>query len=257
MKSINLEEFKLKQLSFMKKPPKTLYYKGNLNLLNKKMVSIVGTRRPNAYTKEFTYKIAKALSNRDIVIVSGAAMGVDAIAHRGAKPKNTIAVMANGLDIRYPKVNQNLIKDIEESGLAISFFEPEFKATKWSFVVRNELVVALGEVLIVTEASLNSGTSRSIEFALNMNKEVYVLPHRLNESLATNELLKEGRAKAIYDIEEFANRFGKAENKKDEFLEYLETNPPFQEAVNRYGSRIYEAELDGIIAIENGFIRVI
>jgi len=257
MKSINLENFNIKQLSLMKKAPKRLYYKGNLELLNNRLVSIVGTRRPSAYTKEFTYKIAKALSKREVTIISGAAMGVDAIAHKGASPNNTIAVMANGLDIRYPKVNQTLIKSIEDNGLAISFFEPGFKATRWSFVVRNELIVALGEILIVAEAELNSGTSRSIEFAKKMGKEIFVLPHRLNESLATNQLLKEGRAKAIYDIEEFANRFGKIKEQKDEFLEYLETNPTFDEAISKYGSKIYEAELNGIIAIENGYIRVI
>jgi len=257
MRYIDLKDYKIKQLRFMKKEPTKLYYKGNLDLLKRDLVSIVGTRRPSAYTKEFTYKIARALSNRGVVIVSGAAMGVDAIAHKGAKSKNTIAVMANGLDIRYPKVNQHLIKSIEDEGLTISFFEPGFKATRWSFVVRNELIVALGKVLIVTEASLNSGTSRSIEFAKKMGKEIYVLPHRLNESIATNQLIKNGKAKVIYDIDEFANKFGKINSSKDEFIQYLETNPSYDEAVSKYGSKIFEAELNGLIAIENGNVRVI
>ena len=99
--------FKIDELSSMKKYPNELFYIGNTTLLKKKKISIVGTRRPNSYTKEFTYKLASKLSDSGICIVSGAAMGVDAIAHQGAKSTNTIAVVANGLDIRYPAINKN------------------------------------------------------------------------------------------------------------------------------------------------------
>ena len=247
----------LKALKLMKKEPKELFYKGNLELLDKKIVSIVGTRRPNSYSKDFTYKLAKALSKRGVVVSSGAAMGIDAIAHMGAGANNTIAVMANGLDIKYPGVNKSLIEKIEKNGLTLSFFKEGFRATKWSFVARNELVVALGSCLIVTEADLNSGSLRSVEFALNMNKEIFVLPHRLNESLGTNDLLKKNLAKPIYDIEEFANSFGKLEEQKDEFTLFLEKSPTLQEALAKYGQKIYEAELEGIITIENGVVKVI
>ena len=253
---INIVKKEIKALKLMKREPKKLYYLGNLNLLDKKIVSIVGTRRPSNYTKEFTYKLSKALSKRGIVVASGAAMGVDAIAHSGAGAKNTIAVMANGLDIKYPSVNRTLIEEIEKSGLTLSFFEEGFRATKWSFVNRNELVVALGEVLIITEADLNSGSLRSAEFALNMKKPIYVIPHRLNESLGTNMLLKESKAKVIYDIEEFANQYGNIREEKDEFLLFLESSPILDEAILRYGNKIYEAELEGLISIENGVIRV-
>ena len=246
----------LKALELMKKRPKELFYKGNLELLDKKIVSIVGTRRPNNYTKDFTYKLAKALSKRGVVVASGAAMGVDAIAHMGAGANNTIAVMANGLDIKYPSVNKSLIEEIEKNGLTLSFFKEGFRATKWSFVARNKLVVALGSCLIVTEADLNSGSLRSVEYALGMNREIYVLPHRLNESLGTNNLLKNNQAKAIYNIEEFANRFGEIKSKDDEFLEYLKQNPSLEDALKKFGDRIYEAELEGIITIEYGEIKV-
>jgi len=250
-KLVNIE---IEELSLMKKRPKELYYIGNLNLLHKTKVSIVGTRRPCNYTKDFTFKLSQALSKRDVIIVSGAAMGVDAIAHRGAKSENTIAVMANGLNIEYPAVNRALIKDIKQEGLTLSFYPKNFKATKWSFVARNELVVALGDILIVTEADLNSGSLRSVEFAQKMGKKIYVLPHRLGDSLGTNMLLKNNEAKPIYDIEEFANRYGVVKEKKDEFTEFLKSKPTFDEAIFRYGEKIYEAELNGLIAIENGYI---
>ena len=257
MKSIKLLDIEVEQLDNLKKKPNSIWYIGNLNLLKKPMVTIVGTRRPSAYTKDITYKLAKALSKRGVVVVSGAAMGVDALAHRGAGEENTIAVMANGLDIRYPAVNKSMIEKIENSGLVLSFFEEGFRATKWSFVTRNELVVALGECLVVTEADLNSGTGRSVEYAKKMGKKIFVLPHRLNESRLTNSLLQEGSAEAIYDIEEFANRFGKVAKIEDEFLLYLNSNPLLDDAVLKYKDKIYEAELEGLIAIENGYIRVI
>jgi DNA processing protein len=254
IKEIN---FEIKNLNLMKNKPKKLYYIGNTKLLNKAKISIVGTRRPSAYTKDFTYKLAKELAKRDYVIVSGGAMGVDALAHLGAGADNTICVVANGLDIRYPAVNKNLIEQIERQGLVLSFFEKGFKATPWSFVKRNELVVALGEFLIVTEANLNSGSIRSVEFALNMGKKIYVLAHRANESLGTNELLKNNLATPIYDIKDFANSLKEISEQKDEFTLYLETSPTYEEAIKKYGNKIFEAELEGLIKIENGIITLI
>jgi len=247
-----------KELKYLKKEPKEIFYRGNLELLNAKKVSIVGTRRPSQYTKEITLYLARELAKRGVVVVSGGAMGVDAVAHRGAGAKNTIAVIANGLDIKYPAVNKSLLEEIEQNGLILTTFKDGFRATKWSFVVRNELVVALGEVLIVSEADLNSGTMRSVEYALNMGKKIYVLPHRLNESLGTNKLLKELKAEAIYDLDEFVNSFGQIEQKEDEFLEYIKrVDNSLESLLSKFGDKVYEAELEGIIAIENGYVTIL
>ena len=254
-------DFTINELLSMQKYPPKLFYIGNLNLLKKRKVSIVGARRAYPYTKTYTRLLANELSKRGVVVVSGCAMGVDREAHLGAGANNTIAVMGNSLDIRYPSVNASLIKDIEEKGLVLSQFDKGFKATKWSFVVRNEIVVALGEVLVVAQADLKSGSMRSVEFALEMGKEIYVLPHRLNESEGTNYLLKNSLAKPILDIKEFANNFGEEvfikEDKKDDFLDYLRTSPSLEEALRKFGDRVFEAELMGEIEINNGKIKVI
>ncbi|MFT7823801.1 MAG: DNA-processing protein DprA [Sulfurimonas sp.] len=246
-------------LEAMKKYPDTLFYKGDLELLNRPKVSIVGTRTPSSYTRNFTYRLSNALAKRGVCIVSGAAMGVDAIAHNGAGANNTIAVAANGLDIRYPAVNRELIKAIESAGLLLSQFNDGFMATGWSFVVRNELVVALGDILVVAEADLESGSMRSVEYALKMDKEIYVLPHRLDESPGTNMLLFEGQARPIYNIEAFSSRFGNAvcdEVPKDDFFYFCQTMPSFDETIERFGNRVYEAELEGLITIHNGIVRL-
>lgn len=242
--------------------PKQLFYKGNMALLQRPMVSIVGTRRPNQYTKHFTQLLAHKLSKAGVVVVSGAAMGVDALAHRGAGSHNSIAVVATGLDIRYPKVNRELIASLEQNGLVLSQFDEGFKATPWSFVVRNELVVALGEVLVVTQADAKSGTMRSVEFAQKMGKPIYVLPHRIGESEGSNTLLQEALATPIYDIEAFVAGFApkvtvQTSSSEEPFISYCRDNPYYDDALAIFGSRLYEAELEGVIEIHNGKIFLI
>ena len=251
-------DFNIDELVSMKKYPDELFYIGNLELLKKRKIALIGTRHPNSYTKEFTYKLASKLSNVGICIISGAAMGVDAIAHQGAGTNNTIAVVANGLDIRYPSINKNLIIDIERNGLILSAYKEKEKAKNYTFVLRNEIVVALSELLIVTEADINSGSLTSVNYALKMGKDVYTLPHRINESLGTQELIKKGLIKVIYDIDEFIYNISGVRNKlfEDEILKFCSLNPIYEEAYNKYPNKIFEYELEGKIRVENGKVYV-
>lgn len=225
------------------------HYLGNVELLQKPLVSIVGSRRPNSYTKTLTLKLANALVRSGKVVVSGGAMGVDALAHRGAGAKNTIAVLGSGIDVLYPAINKELLRSIAKEGLLLSQFDNNFKPTKWSFVVRNKIVVTLGEYLVITQADLGSGSMRSAEIALEMGKKIYVFPHRIGESEGTNYLLKNNLAEPIWDIDEFVGT-----KEEDDFVAYLKTSPLFEEAIERYGERIYEAELEGLIRVENSRI---
>jgi len=237
-----------------------LSYRGNLELLDRPKVSIVGTRKPAAYTRQMTFEISKALSSRGVVVVSGAAMGVDAIAHNGAGAGSTIAVLPSGIDVRYPAINRGLIADIEQSGLTLSQFDDDFRATAWSFVVRNELVVALGNMLIVTEADEGSGSMRSVEYALEMGIDIYTVPHRINESAGTNSLLRKGLAKPIYSIEEFASLFGtvpRSDIIMDEFYYFCQKYPTLDSVLEKFGEKVYEAELEGTVYIENGIVGLV
>jgi len=184
-------------------------------------------------------------------------MGIDAVAHAAAGVSDTIAVLGNGLDIRYPAVNAALLESIEQKGLLLSPFEDGFKAANWSFVVRNEIVVALGEALIVAQADENSGSMRSVEYALAMGKKVYVLPHRIGDSEGTNRLLQEGKAEAIYDIDAFVARYGEAAKcVEDPFLTFCRSNPSYEEAVRTYPQEVFSYELEGKIAVVAGKITV-
>ncbi|MDD5373414.1 MAG: DNA-protecting protein DprA [Sulfurimonas sp.] len=249
------------ELLSMKSYPSRLFYDGNLELLKRTKISIVGSRKPTKYSREIIQKLSSALSKNGVCIVSGGAMGIDAVAHAGAGSSNTIAVLPCGIDIRYPAVNKNLLNDIQKNGLLLSQFEEGFCATPWSFVVRNELVVALGDVLVVGEAEIDSGTMRSVEFALKMKKEIFVLPQRLGESSGTNLLVKEQRAKVIYDIDEFVTKFSANKNlqspKMDDFIEFCTANPTYDEALAKYPQKVFEAELSGEIEIIGGKIFVL
>ncbi len=251
-------DFHIKELDGMNKYPKELFYVGNKELLQKKKISIIGSRKPNQYARHKTNEIAKKLSARGVCIVSGGAIGVDAIAHKAARSENTIMVAATGLDKHYPTINKKLIQEIENGGLVLSQFSQGAPSTRYNFVLRNELVVALGDILVVTYADLNSGSMRSVEYALAMGKEIYVLAHRIGESEATNKLLQETKAKAIYNIDDFVQEFTdeeiKTEQKSDDFFTFCKTNPTYEEALKKFPTRVFEAELSGEINVKNGII---
>ncbi len=237
-------------LEKLKKPPSELYTIGNQTLLEKRKVSIVGTRRPSQYTKQMTKELAEKFSRLGIVVVSGAAMGVDAVSHHGAFP-NTIAVMANSLDITYPAVNKKLIQAMQEEALVLSEYAATMRATKYTFVIRNRIVVALGEVLIITEADENSGTMRSAEIAIEMGKKIYVLAQRVGESLGTQKLLCDGHAEIITDIDEFVAKFGMIREEELGELAFFKSSPTLAESLEKFGDKIYELELEGKITIKN------
>ena len=251
---ITLIDFHINELDSMKKYPKEVYYKGNVDLLKRVKISIVGSRKPNQYAREYTHLLASKLSKAGLCIVSGGAIGVDAICHKAAGSDNTIVVAATGLDKRYPAINAKLIENVEQKGLVLSQFKEGSASNRYNFVLRNELVVALGDILVVTYADLKSGSMRSVEYALKMGKEIYVLAHRIGESEATNQLLKEGKAKAIYDIDDFVSKFANVEKSftvDDEFLDYCKNRPTYEEVLKKFPSRVFEAELSGEIIIKN------
>ncbi len=242
----------------MKNAPSFLSYIGNIELLYEPKIAIVGSRKPISYTKNMTYALAQKLSQSGVCIVSGGAMGVDALAHQGAGLEHTIMVAGTGLDKRYPAINAQLISEIEQKGLVVSQFPVGEPSLKWNFPLRNELIVALGDILIVTQADLKSGTMHSVDFALSMGKKIFVLPHRLGESEGTSLLLHKGLAEAIYDIDAFVETYG--QNKltcKDDFLLYCDTQPLYEEAIKKDAQKVFEYECMGKICVVNGKIRLI
>jgi len=252
-------EFHIKELESMKLYPSELFYLGNTELLQRRKISIVGSRKISSYSREQIGKLSSLLSKMGFVIVSGVAMGTDTQAHQSAGSLNTIGVAGTGLDKRYPALNKKLISEIETNGLMLSQFAPNTESFPSNFPKRNEVVVSLGEILIVSECELKSGTMHSVNFALKMGKEIYVLPHRLGESQGTNYLLENNLAKPIYNIENFVKQISGENLVKttNPILEYFLTTPLYDDALKKYPNELFEYELLGKIIIENGKVKVL
>lgn len=179
------------------KAPEKLYFIGELPKERTTTVAIVGTRKPTAYGKEVTYKIAYDLAKRGLVIVSGLAIGVDAIAHKAALDAGgtTIAVLANGVDTVYPASNKQLADRILSNGGAIlSEYPPGTSPRDYQFLARNRIVSGLSDMVLVTEAAARSGTLATVAHALDQGKEVGVIPGNIYSPMSAgcNSLLKQG-----------------------------------------------------------------
>ena len=179
------------------KPPKSLYIMGDLPKKRKPTVAIVGSRKPTSYGKEVTYRLAHALASRGVVIISGLALGIDAIASRAALDAGgtTLAVLANGLPAIQPQTNRQLAADIIAGGGAIiSEYEPDTPARSYQFLERNRIVSGLADAVLITEAAQRSGTLNTAAHALEQGKELFVVPGNITSPLSAgcNHLLKQG-----------------------------------------------------------------
>ncbi len=178
-------------------PPKIVYFIGNIPLARCPVVAIVGTRKPTSYGKEVTFKLAYELAQKGVIIVSGLALGTDAIAHRAALQAGgtTIAVLANGLDSVYPASHRALAEEIvKKGGLIIGEYPPGTPARDFQFLARNRIVSGLSDAIIVTEAASRSGTLATVAHALDQNKEVFAVPGNITSpmSVGPNRLIQTG-----------------------------------------------------------------
>ncbi|MCX6734563.1 MAG: DNA-processing protein DprA [Candidatus Peregrinibacteria bacterium] len=183
------------------KPPERLYYKGDISLLNKPCISVVGTRKYSDYGEEMTAKIIRELSVLDICIVSGLALGIDSIAHRTALECGTptIAVLGSGIDNIYPPQNLELAEEIQNSGLLLSEYSDMREPLKINFPQRNRIVSGLSLATILIEAPEKSGALITADLALNQGREVFVVPGDIDRenSIGPLHLLQKGHAYPI------------------------------------------------------------
>lgn len=192
------------------KPPEKLYFIGSLPEERWPTVAIVGTRKPTAYGKEVTEQLAEELAKRGVVVISGLAFGVDAIAHRATLQVGgtTLAILANGLPDIYPASHKSLAEEIIANGGAIlSEYDPGEKARPYRFLERNRLVSGLADAVIITEAAARSGTLNTAMHALEQGKEVFVVPGNITSPMSSgcNALLKQG-ATPVLSYEDILER---------------------------------------------------
>lgn len=186
-----------KRLLQIKDYPKELYVMGNIDLLNKDSIAIVGARDCNIYGIEQTKRFASFLSQNDICIVSGLAKGIDSIAHQYSMDKmgKTIAVIASGFNNIYPKENKALFdKILENGGLIVSEWEPDYKIFMRNFPRRNRIISGITMATLVVQSKYRSGSNITAHNAFKQNREVFCIPGNIDESrsIGSNNLIREG-----------------------------------------------------------------
>lgn len=177
-------------------PPLALYALGDASCLSRHAVAMVGTRRPSAYGSSTAHRLAGDLAQRQIVIVSGLARGIDSASHRGALEVSgkTVAVLGSGLDVIYPRENKKLAEQVIENGALISEFPLGTPPVPENFPIRNRIISGLSLGVVIVEAAEYSGSLITARLALEQNREVFAVPGNITspQSFGPNLLIKEG-----------------------------------------------------------------
>lgn len=202
------EDIYPRKLRLYSDAPLMLYYKGNHMWNAERIVAVVGTRKPTAYGKDLTEKFIEGLKDAGVIILSGLAYGIDAIAHQAALDNQliTMAVLGNGLPDIYPSSHRHLSdKIITSGGCIISEFPIHAAPDANNFPKRNRIVAGLADAIIVIESKENGGSMITASIAASYNKDVFAFPGRVNDlySSGCNGLIKLNKAQMIENAEDF------------------------------------------------------
>ncbi|MGE0352279.1 MAG: DNA-processing protein DprA [Gemmatimonadales bacterium] len=179
-------------------PPTVLFARGDLDLLSRPAVAVVGSRDHSAYGAEACRQVVTAAARAGIVTVSGMARGLDAQAHSQTLDAGggTIGVLGNGLGVVYPAANRGLYERVQREGLLLTEFPPGERPHASSFPRRNRLISGLARVIVVVEAARGSGTLITVECGLAQGRDIMAVPGAITSptSIGTNRLIRDGAA---------------------------------------------------------------
>ncbi|HEV7621921.1 MAG TPA: DNA-processing protein DprA [Flavisolibacter sp.] len=200
--------------------PALLFHKGNIDFNNSKIVSIVGTRSFSDYGKQLTETLIRDLAEQNIMIISGLAYGIDAIAHKESLKNNllTVGVVGHGLDMIYPPENANLAKDmINNSGGLLSEFFSGIIPDRHHFPLRNRIVAGMSDATIVIETPIKGGSMITAKLADSYNRDVFAAPGRTTDkgSSGCNYLIKHNKAMMFTDADDVMSVMGWKDIKKE------------------------------------------
>ena len=204
------------RLGYIYDRPPILYVKGDLestalswSSARRRHCAIVGTRQADPLALHATLQLSAELSQKDIVVISGLAIGIDGAAHEGAIGKDraqTIAVLGSGLDTIYPRSHEFLGRAIlEKGGLLISEYPPGVHPFKYHFPRRNRIIAGLSDVAVLMQSGKKSGANITMEYALDQNKDIYVYaPYHQREGYEGNKKYLAQGAGVLHSIEDLA-----------------------------------------------------
>lgn len=191
-------------------PPVVLFYQGDITLLKRPLLGVVGARQNTNYAYQALKHLLPPIVKRKLALVSGLAKGVDGLAQRLTLEAfgKTIAVVGNGLDISYPNENKALQAQINQHGLLLSEYELGSPPLRFHFPMRNRIIAGLVKALLVVEARHHSGSLITANLALQENREVLALPGRITDpfSQGCNELIAAG-AKVVLNATDILEEF--------------------------------------------------
>ncbi len=177
-------------------PPLVLYYQGDPAVLKTSMIALVGSRKPVPYGKKITFELARYCAEAGVTVVSGGALGIDALAHCGAmETGRTACIFGCGLNHQYPKSNRHIFSRIlDQGGLLISEFEPSVPGFSGNFPRRNRIISGLAKKTVVTQAAARSGALITAAYANEQGRDVFAVPGRYydTEFAGCQQLIKDG-----------------------------------------------------------------
>jgi DNA processing protein len=198
--------------------PTILYYRGNANLNESKIISIIGTRNNTDYGKQITEEIIETLQPHQVLITSGLAYGIDAVAHKTCVKNNiaTVGVLAHGLDTIYPAQHKSLARDMLLNGGLLTEFKKNTKPDRYNFPQRNRIVAGMADATIVVETAIKGGSMITAEMAYNYNKDVFAVPGKIydNKSSGCLKLIQQNKAIVLANPNQIIEELGWQEKKK-------------------------------------------
>ena len=219
--------------------PMLLFYNGNVSLNHPRVLAVVGTRRSTPYGRVQCEKIIEGLKDKDVMIVSGLAYGIDSCAHKNALNNQlpTVGVMGHGLDRVYPAENRNLAASMMENGGMLTEYLSGTIPDRENFPKRNRIVAGMADAALVVESGIKGGAIITANIAFSYSRDVFAVPGRVDDyfSKGCNFLIKSNKAALIQSAKDITDIMGWENVKKDINLQqelFVELTDDEQKLIN-------------------------
>lgn len=230
--------------------PVMLYFKGNANLNNSRVIAIVGTRLPTQYGLQQCEELIAGISDQQVVIVSGLAYGIDACAHKHAMQYGitTVGVLAHGLDRIYPPVHRYIAAKMLEQGGLLTDYISGTNPDRQNFPSRNRIVAGMSDAVIVIESGVKGGALITADIANSYSRDVFAIPGRNNDTASSgcNLMISENRAGILLGSEHLATLMGwndrkkKSQRQQEIFINLSDDEERIVNAIKQYSEPVID-----------------